>query len=110
MFRSTGGRTLVGSREPWRIRFSVSRVAAVSVLLAGVVLLGGPVALASGSPSPYTTLTVALGSRPIGAAVDEATGTVYVTNSVSDTVSVIDEATNTVTATIAVGSNPEGVA
>jgi YVTN family beta-propeller protein len=34
----------------------------------------------------------------------------YVTNSASDTVSVIDTATNTVVATIAVGDNPQGVA
>jgi YVTN family beta-propeller protein len=34
----------------------------------------------------------------------------YVTNEVSDTVSVIDTATTTVVATIGVGTNPEGVA
>ena len=106
MFRSTGRRTLVGSRGPLRIRFSVSRLAAVSLLVAGVVVLGGPVALASGSPSPYTTLAVALGSRPFGVAVDETTDTIYAANSISSTVSVIDGATNTVTATINVGTSP----
>ncbi len=44
-------------------------------------------------------------------AVDPVTHTAYVTNErVDNTVSVIDEATNTVTATIAVGSDPYGVA
>jgi YVTN family beta-propeller protein len=42
-------------------------------------------------------------------AVDTATGTVYVANA-AGTVSVIDEATNTVTATITVGKEPAGVA
>jgi YVTN family beta-propeller protein len=42
-------------------------------------------------------------------AVDPAAGTVYVTN-YGGTVSVIDAATNTVTATIAVGTDPQGVA
>jgi YVTN family beta-propeller protein len=43
-------------------------------------------------------------------AVNPATNTAYVTNYGSGTVSVIDEATNTVTANIAVGSGPTGVA
>ena len=41
--------------------------------------------------------------------MDPATGTAYVANFSDGTVSVIDEATSTVTATIAVGGNPEGV-
>ena len=43
-------------------------------------------------------------------AADPAAGTVYVTNGGSATVSVIDAATNAVTATIAVGSDPGAVA
>jgi YVTN family beta-propeller protein len=42
--------------------------------------------------------------------VDPAAHTAYVANGGSGTVSVIDEATGTVTATIAVGSGPDGVA
>ena len=42
--------------------------------------------------------------------MDPATGTVYVANAYDGTVSVIDAATNTVTATIPVGSNPGEVA
>jgi YVTN family beta-propeller protein len=55
-----------------------------------------------------TSLT--LGGRPLGAAVDPTTGTVYVAVRSSNQVSVIDGATHTVTATILVGSNPWGVA
>ena len=43
-------------------------------------------------------------------AVDETTDTIYVANDESNTVSVIDGTTNTVTATITVGSTPFGVA
>ena len=43
-------------------------------------------------------------------AVDETTDTIYVANDGSGTVSVIDGATNTVTATVAVGTDPIGVA
>ena len=42
--------------------------------------------------------------------MDPAAGTVYVTNGSDNTVSVIDAATRTVTATIPVGTNPAGVA
>jgi len=66
------------------------------------------------------TATIPVGTAPDGVAVDPATGTVYVTNlgvdadpgvSTDDgTVSVIDAATGTVTATVAVGSYPAAVA
>lgn len=61
--------------------------------------------------------TVPVGTNPVGAAVDPATHTVYITNTGGaghapggDSVSVIDEATNLVTTTIAVGVNPQSVA
>jgi YVTN family beta-propeller protein len=44
--------------------------------------------------------TVAVGSEPAGVAFDSRNGDVYVTNLCSDTVSVIDGATNTVVATV----------
>ena len=47
---------------------------------------------------------------PWGVAVDATTGTVYVTNEDSNTVSVIKEATDQVAATIPVGDGPQGVA
>jgi YVTN family beta-propeller protein len=47
---------------------------------------------------------------PFGVAVTPDGSKVYVTNLLSNTVSVIATATNTVSATIAVGDHPEGVA
>lgn len=53
--------------------------------------------------------TIPVGDAPFGVAVDQATNTVYVANDHSDDVSVIDGATDAVTATIAVGAglNPD---
>ena len=47
---------------------------------------------------------------PWGIAYDPSNGYIYVTDAGSDTVSVINGATNTVIATIPVGSGPEGIA
>ncbi|WP_167470689.1 YncE family protein [Mycobacterium innocens] len=62
-----------------------------------------------GSTHTVTT-TVNAGKYPNGVAVDPGTHTVYVTNSLNDTVSVIDGSTHTVTATIPVGKWSDGVA
>ena len=51
-----------------------------------------------------------VGSGPYGVAVSPDGTKVYVANDNSNTVSVIDTATNTVTATVPVGSYPSGVA
>jgi YVTN family beta-propeller protein len=56
------------------------------------------------------TATIPVGNGPDGVAADPGAGTVYVTNSGDNTVSVIDVATGTVTATIPVGNEPVGVA
>jgi DNA-binding beta-propeller fold protein YncE len=55
---------------------------------------------ASASGGYTVTATIGVGSDPDGVAVDSAAGTVYVTNADDGTVSVIDAATNAVTATI----------
>jgi YVTN family beta-propeller protein len=79
--------------------------------VAGVLLLVAPAAQAQGGAnSPYTTLPITVGSHPYGVAVDATTGTVYAANYGSGTVSVINGATNTVTATVTVGSDPYAVA
>jgi YVTN family beta-propeller protein len=54
------------------------------------------------------TATIPVGEEPLAVAVDPATHTAYVANAGFDqaSVSVIDEATNTVTATIPVGAGP----
>jgi len=54
--------------------------------------------------------SIPVGAGPKGVAVTPDGSKVYVTNSVDGTVSVINTATNTVSATIPVGSSPWGVA
>jgi YVTN family beta-propeller protein len=54
--------------------------------------------------------TVTVGFEPSSVAVDSANGEIYVANYGSNTVSVINGATNTVVATIPVGANPSSVA
>jgi YVTN family beta-propeller protein len=57
------------------------------------------------------TTTITVGSRPSAVAVNPITGLVYVTNAASDSVSVINGATSTVTGTIsATCCRPIGVA
>jgi YVTN family beta-propeller protein len=105
-------RGALGGRSPWCLRSSALAVAAVGGLMAGLVLPGVPAAVASGGATPYTTLSVAVGSDPYGVAVDETTNTIYATNagSGSNSVSVIDGYSNTVAATVAVGTAPYAVA
>ncbi len=60
--------------------------------------------------TPHVVDTIDVGDTPFGIAVSPDSTTVYVTNSEDDTVSVIDAATNTITATIGVGDQPLGIA
>lgn len=54
--------------------------------------------------------TVPVGSDPVGVAITPDGAFAYVTNIISNNVSVINTVTNTVVATVAVGINPLGVA
>jgi len=71
-------------------------------------------ALAMAAPAaaavPAVTATIPVGGDPFGVAVNPLTGTVYVTNVLSETVSVISGRTGTVTATIPVLGIPLGIA
>ena len=60
-------------------------------------------------PSASAEATIPVGKWPDFAAVDQATGAVYVANSHSNTVSVINGATNKLSATVKVGSRPNGI-
>ena len=53
--------------------------------------------------------TIPVGDTPAGVSVSPDGGKIYVTNELSQTLSVIDSATNTVIATIPVGFFPQGV-
>jgi YVTN family beta-propeller protein len=57
-----------------------------------------------------TDIPLGSGNIPVGVAVNQAGTRVYVTNSASNTVSVIDTSSNTVIATVPVGTTPYGVA
>ena len=56
------------------------------------------------------TATVNVGALPSGVAVDGEHNLIYVANSASDTVSVIDGSAGTVIAAIPAGAQPIGVA
>jgi YVTN family beta-propeller protein len=94
-----------GGAIRWRRAAVVTLAAALPVTV--IAATAGPASAAGG----YTvTATIAVGNFPSGVAVDPTTGNVYVTNERDDTVSAIDEATDTVTATIGVGCMPGEVA
>src|SRR5580692_4663251 len=76
---------------------------AVAVVAAAVLALTVGAAAeqpASATGSYAVTATIEVGTGPDGVAVDATTHTAYVTNIDDDTVSVIDEATKTVTTAI----------
>ncbi len=84
-------------------------------LRAGSLLLGAAVVLTVGSrAAPATAVdtlgTIPVGTAPLGVAVSPSGDAVYVANSGSDSVSVIDPATNAVTATVPVGDLPTQIA
>ncbi len=86
--------------------------AAVAIGVLALVLAAPTAATADPVPeAPAVTGTITVGSDPWGDAVNPVTGTVYVTNSGSGTVSVISGRTHRVTGTITTGVNgPYGVA
>jgi YVTN family beta-propeller protein len=63
-----------------------------------------------GLPKNEVVATIPVGSSPEYAVVSPDSKTVYVSNDLSNTISVINAATNTVTFTIPVSSNPDSVA
>jgi YVTN family beta-propeller protein len=102
-------RIVMMSARVWEWLRRVNLAAGVALL----VLLGVWVVVPSvraqttlSSPAP----SIAVGSSPFAMAVNPATGQVYVANNSSNTVSVINGATNMVTATVTVGTQPEAVA
>ena len=92
----------------------IMRLATLALTACAAALLAP--SLAQAQPSG---LLITVGANPWGVAIDTSNQTAYVTNYSSDTVSVIKESacapaapacTGTVTATIPVGRDPEGVA
>src|SRR6202453_4785856 len=104
------GRTRLHRSGTTRRRWPFLRVTVASALMTSLMLLAGSPAQASGETSPYSNLSIGVGNGPVQVAVDPANDLIYATNYYSDTVSVINGATNTVSDTIDVGANPQGVA
>jgi YVTN family beta-propeller protein len=77
------------------------------VLLIGFVLTSG---LAQVQANSRVIATIPVGSFPDGIVVSPDSSTVYVSDEVTNTVSVIDSVTNTLTATIPVGPVPGSLA
>ena len=68
-----------------------------------------PLEIGTANAQKYSVIaTIPVGGSPFGVAINQIYGLVYVTNVLSNTVSVIDPATNKVVATIPVGSVSRG--
>ena len=81
-------------------------------LTATTTAYAGPdVALSPASPAggPLVIATIPVGKNPAAVGVNPTTNRIYVANRFSDTVSVIDGASNSVIATVAVGAFPSGI-
>ncbi len=104
---SEGPNTILEKEKTMNTRKAFTHLVKLSRLLALLILL-----LGASTPAYAQTVvaTVAVGDFPTGVAVNEKTNRIYVANAGSDTVSVIDGATNTMISTIAVGDGPFGVA
>jgi YVTN family beta-propeller protein len=78
---------------------------AAAGLLAAVTTAASASTPATTAPDAAITVTatIPVGNTPTGIAVNQRTNTVYVTNEIGGTVSVIDGRTDTVTTTIPVG-------
>jgi YVTN family beta-propeller protein len=89
------------------------RLAAAGAIGALTLALAAPTAASAAPKAPAVTGTITVGGGPAWVAVNPVTGAVYVTNSISGTVSVISGRTNavtaTITATITVGTGAVGV-
>lgn len=90
-------------------RFAALALAGLTLLATGAATRAEPAYLEEAAVVSTLTLEPD-GSRPMGLAVNSSTSRIYVANSVSDNVSVIDGASSTVIATIPAGRTPRDVA
>ena len=90
----------------WLCRRNLAAGLALLVLLGAWEVAPSVAQTTLSSPLP----SIGVGPAPYAMAVNPVTRKIYVANSGSSTVSVIDPATNTVTATVTVGAGPDAVA
>jgi YVTN family beta-propeller protein len=98
-----------GSPSDRPSRFELTRPSRAALVLAAAVAALASLTVPAAAQAATTT-TIPVGAYPWEVAADPATGLVYVTNEDSNTVSVINEATDTVVRTIRVGRDPQGIA
>src|SRR5262245_40896910 len=91
--------------RPW-----VRVLTAFVVLSVGIGFWIAPEVVRVASADPVVVATVPVGASPRHVALNAANRRAYVTNLDSNTVSVIDTASNSVIATVPAGFNPYGVA
>lgn len=91
---------------------TTDRLAELSIWRLAIAALLAALLLAMSLPAAAQTVvwTIGVGTQPRYVAVNPTTNRVYVSNSGSDDVSVIDAAANTVVATVVVGANPQDLA
>ena len=85
-------------------KFTFGRVAV------GLATVLAPLAIPMVATAAPLGPTITAGANPSAAAINPRTNTLFVTNYSDNTVSVINGATNSVTATVLVGNHPAGVA
>jgi YVTN family beta-propeller protein len=103
--------TVWGSHDAVKgMKHGTTKTLRVGCILLAIFFLICAFALLPQPVQATNTVTVTVGSNPMGVAVTPNGAYAYVTNAGSGTVSVISTATNTVTATVPVGNNPGGVA
>jgi YVTN family beta-propeller protein len=100
-FTSSGRCRKRSSPRPW-----VAAATAITLAFGGLLLMPQAATAAPAVVAPAITV----GSKPSGMAIDSAAQQLYVANTGSDNVSVIDTATNSVTATVSVGTAPNKLA
>lgn len=68
-------------------------------------------AIATSPSTTYAVIrTIAVGNQPLGITIDQDDDTVYVSNYLSNSVSVIDQSSGSLVDTFAVGNGPQGIA
>ena len=87
-----------------------SKVPAVSAADLPILVVDEPLLFQQVTLTPTVIATMTVGTKPTGVAVNPNTNLIYVSNFISNSLSVIDGATNTVVSTIPVNSGPHGVA
>jgi YVTN family beta-propeller protein/predicted outer membrane repeat protein len=108
----------IASSQMRRVSLTIALTLTLLWLLSGIVTSTNAVQaqpidltrpLSPSATGPSIVATVTVGSGPVGIGVNPTTNRIYVANSASSNVSVIDAANNTVITTVAVGGYPLGI-